>query len=138
MADSLSRDLYFLSERTHQKFLSLTAPTQLPQDFQIIPLPAKICSFISSTLQLLPVQEQRSDVQKASELALGNTGMLSYILSDSKHRHISKALTHSNAISPSPPLPKLSGKVLTLEELESTWWKAQSTPPSPMWLRPLG
>ena len=138
VADSLSRDLFYLSASSHQKFLSLAAPAQLPHNFRILPLPAKISSFISSTLQLLPVQEQRLVPQKPSELAHGNTGILSYILSDSKLHHSSKVSTSSNATLSSPPLPKPSGKVLTLAELENTWWKAQSTPPCHMWLRPLG
>ena len=138
VADSLSRDLFYLSADAHKKFLNLTTPSQLPNNFQILPLPAKICSFISSTLRLLPVQEQRSIPPKPSALAHGNTGILSYILLDSKQRLSSKDATRSKEILSSPPSPKQSERVPSLKELESTWWREQSTPPCHMWHRPLG
>ena len=138
VADSLSRDLFYLSADAHTKFLNLTTPSQLPNNFQILPLPAKICSFISSTLRSLPVQAQRSIPPKPSALARGNTGILSYILLDSKQRLSSKDATRSKEILSSPPSPKQSERVPSLKELESTWWREQSTPPCNMWHRPLG
>ena len=138
VADSLSRDVFYLSIPAHEKFLSLTTPSQLPSNFQIHPLPARICSFISSTLRLLPVRAPRLKPQKASELARGNLGMLSYILSGLKAHHSSRGVTTSNETLLSPPSPRLSERVLSLAEIENHWWRGQSTPPSPMWLRPLG
>ena len=53
VADSLSRDNYFMNTNTHTLFLKLTVPQQLPVNFKIKPLPKDICSLITSTLQQL-------------------------------------------------------------------------------------
>ena len=42
VADSLSRDCYFLSAKTHEKFLHRTCKSQLPKNFQIKPVPKEI------------------------------------------------------------------------------------------------
>ena len=138
VTDSLSRDLYYMSPNTHTKFLQLTVPQQLPNNFRIQQLPDRISCFILSTLQLLPVQARRLMQPKASELVLGNPGMLSYMVSDLKAQYSSKDVMHSNATSSSLPSPKLSERVLTLQDLKETWWKARSVPPSYMWHRPSG
>ena len=39
VADSLSRDTYYLSNSTHEKQFILTAPTQVPENFKIRPVP---------------------------------------------------------------------------------------------------
>ena len=138
VADSLSRDLYYLSSATHTRFLHLSAPSQLPDNFQIQPLPDRISSFITSVLQPLPVLKQRSIPQSPSDLALGNTGILSYILSDLKHPCSSMDVKTSRKILSCLPLPKPLEKELSLQEITSTWWKEQSVPPYHMWLRPSG
>jgi hypothetical protein len=138
VADSLSRDLHFLSPSTHEKFLHLTVSPQLPDNFSIRPVPEEISCFIMSTLQLLPVKQQRLLPQKPSDLARGNIGILSSLASGSKSPLSSGVLTSSNKTSSCPPLPKLSEKVLSLHDLTNIWWREQSTPPSHMWHRPSG
>jgi hypothetical protein len=138
VADSLSRDLFFLSPSAHESFLHSTVSPQLPLNFRIRPVPAEICSFISSTLRLLPVKTRRLLPQKPSDLARGNIGKLSCLALDLKNQCSSEALTTSSKTSSCPHSPKPSEKVLSLHELTSIWWKAQSTPPSHMWLRPSG
>ena len=57
VADSLSRDAYFLDSDTHQLLLNSTVKNQVPKDFKILPVPNEICCFVTSTLLLLPVVE---------------------------------------------------------------------------------
>ena len=138
VTDSLSQDAYFLSPQAHESLLSQTVAHQLPIGFQIQPLPTEIRSFISSTLQLLPVKKQRSMPQKTSELALGNRGVLSSLISASKTHYTSKDSILSNVISSCPLLPRPFEKGPCLKEITSLWWREQSTPPSHMYLRPSG
>ena len=138
VADSLSRDCHYLSNASHEKFLQLSIPQQLPQNFRIRPIPQKVSSFLTSILQQLPVQELRLKAQKASDLAHGNLGILSYIKSDLSRKSTLTDSRDSNATYSSPPLPKHVAKVPSLDELQNIWWKEQSVPPSRMWHRPSG
>jgi hypothetical protein len=138
VADSLSRDLHYLSPSTHEKFLHLTVSPQLPDNFRILPVPAEISCFIMSTLLLLPVKQRRLLPQKPSDLARGNTGILSYLALGSTNPRSSAVSTSSSGTSSCPPSPKLSEKVLSLHDLKNIWWREQSTPPSHMWHRPSG
>jgi hypothetical protein len=137
VADSLSRDAYFLDSETHQNFLYSSVKNQVPQKFKIQPVPNEICCFITSTLLLLPVQQHRLMQQKPSELALSNAGCPSLQKSASAAR-ILKIFQNSNRTSSSLHLPKQSEKQPSLEQIKMKWWKEQSTPPSHMWHRPSG
>ena len=137
VADSLSRDAYFLSNNTHESFLRIAVPNQVPKNFKIQPVPKKICSFVTSILLLLPVKQQRSLPQKPSELAHSSVGLLSSLASELK----------SSILTTFPDSRKISSRLLSLKpcekqpslkQLEEIWWKEQSTPPSHMWLRPSG
>ena len=138
VADSLSRDLYYLPPKTHETFLSIVAPSQLPVNFHIKPVPTEICCFITSILQQLPVKKQRLIAQKPSETALGNVGLLSSLASGSNTLPISKAYQDSHATLSYQPSHKQSEKLLSHQDIINYWWKAQSTPPSRMWHRPSG
>ena len=138
VADSLSRDCYFLTPRAHEKFLSQTVPNQLPQAFKIRPVPDEISSFVSSMLEQLPVQPLRCLPQKPSDLARSETGVLSSIASTWRSRSTSTSSRNSKRTSSSPPSPKPCVKHLSLKDLEHIWWREQSMPPSHMWLRPSG
>ena len=74
VADSLSRDAYFLTNKTHETFLTQTVPNQVPQNFKIQPVPKEICSFVMLTLLLLTVKQQWCLPQKPSHLAHSNVG----------------------------------------------------------------
>ena len=137
-ADSLSRDCYYLSNKTHKHFLLSTIPHQLPQNFNIRAVPAEICSFISSTLEQLPVKKLRLVPQKPSELARGNVGILSCLASGSTHHSTSMASQNSNRTSFCPPSAKPLERPPSLQEIKDKWWKEQSQPPCHMWHRPSG
>ena len=138
VADSLSRDCYYLSPAAHENFLLTTVPSQLPQNFRILPVPAEISSFVSSTLEQLPVQPLRFRPQKPSELAHSEIGALSSIASDWRTRSTLTSSPISRKTSSWPPSPKPSEKHPSLQDLERIWWREQSMPPSHMWLRPSG
>ena len=138
VADSLSRDCFFLSPIAHEHFLFQTTPSQLPRNFKILPVPAEIDCFISSTLARLPVQQLRCKPQKPSDLARSKIGALSSIASDWKNQSILTDSPNSNKTYSWQRSHKLSEKHPSLEALTNLWWKAQSVPPSHMWLRPSG
>ncbi len=137
VADSLSRDNYYMKEDTHKSFLNSVVPHQLPPNFSIRPVPREICCFITSILQQLPATQLQSSIPKPSELALGNIGTLSCIVSESV---MSSLMVHPDfrRISSCQDLPKPSGKGPSLKEIIGIWLKEQSQPPSHMWLRPSG
>ena len=137
VADSLSRDAYYLSGKTHKQFLSATVPQQLPKNFHIKPLPNEITCWLLSTLQELPETVQWLKQQKPSELAVGNTGILTSIVSELQASSLTDSV-NSIKISLCQGLPKPLGKAPSLQEIKQNWWKAQSQPPSHMWLRPSG
>ena len=137
VADSLSRDSYFLSHTTHELFLKKCAPTQVPNNFKIQAVPKEICLFITSTLLLLPVQQHRLKQQKPSELAHLNVGLLSSLASALKNSS-SKDLQNTSKILSCLPSPKRCGKQPSLEQIKQNWWREQSTPPSHLWHRPSG
>ena len=137
VADSLSRDAYYLNHETHKQFLLLAAPTQTPSNLQIRPVPSEIICFVSSMLLLLPVKQQRLHQRKPSDLARSKIGVLSSLALELK-ACTWKDPPNSSKISSCPHSPRQSERLLSLQEIESHWWRAQSKPPSHMWLRPSG
>ena len=113
VADSLSRDAYFLPNKAHELFLLKTVPTQVPKDFKIQPVPKEICSFVTSILQLLPVKQHRWRQQKPSDLAHSNAGLLSSLALELKNC-TSKTLQNTNKILSCLPSPKLCKRPLSL------------------------
>jgi hypothetical protein len=137
VADSLSRDGFYLTPHSHETILKTLIPEQLPQNFKIVPLPKKICSFVTSTLRRLPVKQQRLKAQKPSDLVLSNAGAVSSLASES-HQHIWSLSQDSRKTSSCLHLHKQYEKPPSLKEIKDIWWKAQSMPPCHMWLRPSG
>ena len=137
VADSLSRDAYFLSYTDHTKFLLHTLPTQVPMSFKVQAIPKEIASFITSTLQLLPVKQLRLKPQKPSEVALGNVGLLSSYRLVRPHS-IWTVFPSSRKTSSCQHSRSQSGKQLSLQEIVQNWWREQSEPPCHMWHRPSG
>ena len=138
VADSLSRDAYYLSEHSHTSFLNSVAPSQLPQNFRLSPVPTEICCFISSMLEQLPVKALRLIPQKPSETALGNAGTLLSLTSEPLPSCILKSCQHSKRTLLSPPSLKPSENVLSHQEITDIWLKEQSAPPLHLWHRPSG
>ena len=138
VADSLSRDAYYLSQQSHTSFLHSVASPQLPQNFHISPVPTEICYFISSMLEQLPVKELRLLPQKPSETALGNAGILLSLESEHLPSCILTHYQHSRKTSSCPPSHKPSENVLSHKDITNIWLKEQSAPPLHMWHRPSG
>ena len=137
LADSLSRDGFIFSHAAHKTFVTQTINSQVPPNFNILPLPNEISCFISSTLQLLPVQKQRSKRQKASDLAHSNVGLASSLALEST-TYFSKGSQDSNKTLLCQPLHNPLEKPPTLHQIKQNWWKERSVPPSHMWHRPSG
>ena len=138
VADSLSRDLYYLSPNTHKQFLHLVASPQLPANFVIKAVPTEICSFITLMLEQLPVKKLRLSPQKPSEIALGNVGILSSLASGYTMHCSSMGCPDFNKTSSCQLSDKQSEKLLSHQQIMDSWWKEQSHPPCHMWHRPLG
>ena len=102
------------------------------------PLPREIISFVSSTLQQLPVKKQRLIAPKISEQLRGVTGTLSCSQSDLDEPSTLTAWTNfKRTLSPQHSLKQFE-KEPSPSELKTTWLKEQSMPPSHMWHRPSG
>ena len=137
LADSLSRDFYFLDTNSHELFLKNTVPSQIPKNFQIKQVPKEIDLFALSMLQKLPETKQWLKPLKPSELAVGNTGILSSIASGLTMFSSTVFQRNCNTQS-SQGSDKQCEKVPSLQEIMDNWWKTQSQPPSHMWHRPSG
>ena len=88
VADSLSRDAYFLSNKTHEIFLQHSATLQVPKGFIILPVPKEICCFVTSVLLPLPVKQHWLMQQKPSKLAHSNVGYLSFLALELKKTYL--------------------------------------------------
>ena len=137
VADSLSRDAYYLNPNTHKKFLLATVPQQLPKNFEINPLPKEITCWLLSMLRKLPKTELWLKQQNPSELAVGNIGTLTWLASESKMSSLQDFLKSYKTQS-YQGLHKRLDKAPSLQEIINNWLKEQSQPPSHMWHRPSG
>ena len=138
IADSLSRDSLFLNPDSHKFFLETLLPFQLPDYFHLKVVPQEIVSFISSTLALLPENEQRWKEPRPSEILLGSVGKDFCQKSECKSIYSLKECLHSRKTSCSALSHKLLEKLPSLQETLTSWSKAQCLPPSHMWHRPSG
>ena len=120
LADSLSRDFYFLDTNSHELFLKNTVPSQIPKNFQIKQVPKEIDLFALSMLQKLPETKQWLKPLKPSELAVSNIGKLTSTALESM-KSFWKASAESTETILYQDLHKPSEKVPTLEEIVSNW-----------------
>ena len=120
VADSLSRDSYFLNPNTHRLFLQRSVPKQLPQNFNIRPVLKEISCFIISILQQLPEMQLQSSIPKPSEFAHGKVGILSCIVSESKTSSWTDSAGISK-ISSCPVLHKHLERAPSLDSIMDTW-----------------
>ena len=70
VSDALSRD----DDRTDDELTSIlrsSVPLQVPNHFEIVPLPKEISSWLISLLQRLPVKEQLLEKHKRTKLGRG-------------------------------------------------------------------
>ena len=137
VSDSLSRDFDIDNEQLtlllQQKF-----PEQVPEHFTIVPLPNEIVSWLTSTLQKLPVKEQLREKRMTTNIALGADGPSTSSPSES-------TMTSSSTTSSSPNepfslerLPWLCGRGDFRDQLMIPWLREQSQIPSHLWHRPSG
>jgi hypothetical protein len=139
IADILSRD-WHLSDEEIIAFLRFVAPTQVPQDFRICPLPNDIVSMI---LSLLPLRPETTPLPKApitSETWRGIAGKSFAKLMSSKTSTstLSSPATESRS---SSPIPKASETESTLPSSTLERLLSYPIPPrniSTRWHRPLG
>jgi hypothetical protein len=91
VADALSRE-WHRDDAELTNILHTLFPEQMPNHFAISPLPSKISSWLTSLLQLLPVNEQLREEHMTANLDHGNDGR--------NIAHQSDALTSSWTDSP--------------------------------------
>lgn len=127
VADSLSRDAYFLPKKTHEIFLQHSATLQMPKGFRIL---------VTSVLLPLPVKQHRLMQQKPRKLAHSNVGYLSFLASELKKNLQGFSIFQQNIIFSA--FAQAMQEATFTKEIESSWWREQSTPPSHMWHRPTG
>ncbi len=134
VANALSRD-FDRSDHELTQILHDTCPSQLPQHFQIAPLPNKISLWLTSLLQKLPVKEQLWEAHMRTMLSRGTVSL--GILSP-----LESATTSSSTPSPDPneirslePLPWLSGRDAFWDQLMTRWLWEQSEIPSQIYVR---
>ena len=73
VADALSREMD-LSDVDLTNLLRLSVPSQVPERFEIVPLPNEIVSWLTSLLLQMPVQEQYREEHTKTTLGLGIAG----------------------------------------------------------------
>jgi hypothetical protein len=137
IADSLSRDFHIPTETLTQLYRSLI-PEQMPEDFQIKPLPPGVKSWLGALLRQLPEATQGKEQHQKSKLVLGQDGRLSSNKLSTPKMNFSTTSNNINELTYSPVLPKLSGRQHISEALSIPWLQKQSEVPSTMWRRPLG
>jgi len=137
ISDSLSRD-WHLTMATLIQLLTLRFPEQMPQNFEISPIPTVIESFILETLQHLPVQKPRCKTHKTSGIEIGDDGTSFLPQLESLIARSSKPSTSGNGQFSFPFSRKECERPPSLHELSIPWLREQSTPLSTMWHRPSG
>ena len=114
VADSLSRDLHLPNYTLTQLFHYLI-PEQIPQNFKISPLPHKMESVLSLTLQKLPEEMQLLERHKTSKLSCGAAGLNFSKVSASDMTSSFQNYQKDNKQSLSQPLPRQSNQENFLE-----------------------
>lgn len=137
VSDALSRD----NDRSDEELTNILyshVPEQMPQHFEIVPLPTEIVSWLTSLLSNLPVKTQLQERHTRTKLGRGRDGLSTQDQSES-HK------TSSSTVLPSPkeskswePLPWLCAKGDFQAELMIPWLKRQSAIPSHLYHRPSG
>jgi hypothetical protein len=142
LADSLSRDTH-LSPTEHTAFLHSVLPQQMPDGFEIKPLPEEISSWLGSILQLLPASSEPCPRPTRSKLWSGTDG--SRTLGPSEEPTIlssipsmpPKTLKNSSPSS-SAPLPKPFEQANFKPKVVKAWLQEQSKTTSDRWFKPSG
>ncbi len=137
VADVLSRD----NDRTDDELTQILhshCPSQLPQHFEIVPLPNEIVSWLTSLLLRLPVKQQLVETHSTTNLGRGIVTPSTAKASDSETTSSSKTYAELTESKSSEVSPWLCVKGNFLNHVMLPWLKAQSQIPSTMWLRSSG
>jgi hypothetical protein len=106
VADALSRD-DDRSDDELTEILKTHLPSQVPQSFEIVPLPSEISSWLTSVLQKLPVREQLREKHTRTKLGRGTDGVNTPTCVDSQTTSTSTAFLDTNASECWEPSPRL-------------------------------
>ena len=137
VSDALSRD----DDRTDEELINVFrtfCPSQIPDHFEIVPLPNEIVSWLTSLLQRLPVKEQLREKHTRTRLGRCPDGSNTASPSESKGMSSSIFSREASGLSSWEHLPWLSVKGDFLHNVMGPWLKTQSEVPSHMLLRPSG
>jgi len=137
VADALSREMD-LSDDVLTKLLRLSFPTQIPENFEIVPLPSEISLWLTSLLQQMPVQEQFREEHSKTTLGLGTGGINTASPQGSRTTPISHPSPANKGSSTSEPSQQPHGTLDLRETLQLPWLCRQSKIPSVTWSRPFG
>jgi hypothetical protein len=134
VVDALLRD-WHLGDNELTSLLLLQFPEQMPKIFQILPLPSKIGSWLTSLLPPLLVSEQLWEQHTTTGIELGINGPSGASPLDATTSTLTNS-DKSNKIFYLVHLPWLSEKEGSRKIALNHWLKEQSTVPSHMWYRP--
>ena len=116
-------------------FRSFT-PSQIPDHFNIVPLPSKISSWLILLLERLPVKEQLLEIHTQIKLRRGQYGKTTAYQLEFSRMISSTTLPEVNESEPWEPLPWISVKGYFQDHLTEPWLKEQSELPFHMSHRP--
>ncbi len=137
VADALSREMD-LSDDELTKLLRLSFPTQIPENFAIVPLPNEIASWLTSLLQQMPVNERFREEHTKTTLGLGADGISTASPLDSRTTPTSRPFLANKRSSSSEPSQQPHVTLDLRETLQLPWLCRQSKVPSVTWSRPFG
>ena len=136
VSDALSRD----NDRNDKELTNILrkfVPEQMPDHFEIVPLPSEIVSWLISLLQRLPAKKQLQEQHKRTKLGRGGAGPNGVSPSDSTTSS-SESSPKGNESDSLERLPWLCEEDAFRVRLMKPWLKAQSEMPFHMWHRPSG
>jgi len=137
VSDALSRD----DDRDDEELthvLRTFVPSQLPDHFEIVPLPSEISSWLTSLLQKLPVRTQLREKHKRSKLGRGHDGNNTMPPSESEMTTTSNRSQEISASNSWERSPWLCEEDDFHRSFMTPWLKAQSEIPFHLWCRPSG
>ena len=135
LSDALSQDDDISDNELINIFRSFT-PSSIPDHFEIVPLHRKICYWLISLLQRLPVKDRLLERHTRNKLGRGQGGKNTADQLELWRMSSSTTLPEVNESELWEPLPWLSMKGYFQDHLMEPWLKAQSEVPFHMSHRP--
>ena len=137
IADSLSRDFHLSDNELTSLFHSIF-PNQIPLNFNIVPLPPKIVSWLCTWLQQMPETKRLQEEHQPSRLEHGPVGYNSSNPSICTMMNTWTTSDKPNESTSSQPSPTRYAPLNTQNQKFLDWVKNQSEIPWTMWRRPSG